>query len=302
MAEDYGVWAYAVAGPVPAGVLDGVTGMAGQPVHTVTAAGLTAAVSTVSLADFSEQALRANLEDLAWLEAAAWVHHRVIEAVARHVPVVPMRLATVYRGGESVAAMLTGRRHDFEAALSSVRARTEWGVKVYAAQPRTAGTDAAGGAGGPGAAYLRRRKAALSASEKARQEAAASAEDIHAALRGLAVAALVRPPQGPQLTGQAGQTILNSAYLVDNDRAGGWRAAVSEVASRHRAVRVELTGPWPPYSFAAIDEEPLPPPHAEAASGPAGRAGGPAGRAGHRPGGASHPPAGGRPACGRASR
>src|SRR5205814_2826687 len=103
---------------------------------------------------------------------------------------------------------------------------------------------------------------------KARQEAAASAEDIHTALRGMAVAALVRPAQSPRLTGQAGQMILNSAYLVDNDRAGGWPAAVSDLAGRHRAVRVELTGPWPPYSFAAIDEEPLPRPRAQAASSP----------------------------------
>jgi gas vesicle protein GvpL/GvpF len=286
MAEDYGVWAYAVAESMPGGVLDGVTGMAGQPVHTVSAAGLTAAVSTVSLAGFSEQALRRNLEDLAWLEAAAWTHHRVIEAVARQVPVVPMRLATVYRGGESVAAMLTGRRYDFEAALTLVRARTEWGMKAYATQPRTAAAVTADGATSPGAAYLRRRKAELSASEKARQEAAASAQEIHAALRGLAVAALVRPPQGPQLSRQAGQLVLNSAYLVDNDRAEGWPAAVSEVASGHSAVRAELTGPWPPYSFAAIDSGPLSPPRSEAASGPAARPG-------RRPGGGGHLPVSG---------
>src|SRR5689334_9913235 len=114
MAENHGVWAYAVAESIQGGVLDGVAGIAGQRVHTVTAAGLTAAVSTVDLADFGEQALRRNLEDLAWLEAAAWAHHHVIEAIARHGPVVPMRLATVYRGDESVAAMLAERRYDFE--------------------------------------------------------------------------------------------------------------------------------------------------------------------------------------------
>lgn len=270
MAEDYGVWAYAVAETIEDGVLDGVTGVAGQRVHTVTAAGLTAAVSAVDLADYGEQALRRNLENLAWLEAAAWAHHHVIEAIARHAPVVPMRLATVYRGDESVAGMLAERRYDFEAALTTVRSRTEWGVKVYVKQPHTtpAGTTDTEPTS-PGAAYLRRRKSELSAGEKARQAAAASAEDIHTTLRGMAVAALLRPPQGQQLSGQPGQMILNSAYLVDNDRAEGWSAAVTELASRHAGVRVELTGPWPPYSFAAIEEKPLPRQAAAPPGGPA---------------------------------
>jgi hypothetical protein len=257
MAEDHGVWAYAVAEDIRSGVLAGVTGIAGQPVHTVTAAGLTAAVSAVDLAGFGEQALRRNLEDLAWLEAAAWTHHRVIEAIAHRAPVVPMRLATVYRGDESVAAMLAERRYDFEAALTTVRARTEWGVKVYVRQPPSTPAGATDtGSTSPGAAYLRRRKSELSASEEARRAAAASAEDIHTSLRDMAVAALLRPPQGQQLSGDAGQMILNSAYLVDDDRAEGWSAAVTELAGRHAGVRVELTGPWPPYSFAAIEEKP----------------------------------------------
>jgi gas vesicle protein GvpL/GvpF len=258
MAEDHGAWAYAVAEAIEGGVLDGLAGVAGQPVRTVTAAGLTAAVSAVDLADFGEQALRRNLEDLAWLEAAAWAHHHVIEAIAHHTPVVPMRLATVYRGDESVADMLAERRYDFEAALTTVRARTEWGVKVYVRQPdSTPAATPDTGSTSPGAAYLRRRKSELSASEGARRAAAASAEDIHIALRDRAVAALLRAPQGQQLSGQAGQMILNSAYLVDDDRAEGWSAAVTELAGRHADVRVELTGPWPPYSFAAIEEKPL---------------------------------------------
>jgi hypothetical protein len=118
----------------------------------------------------------------------------------------------------------------------------------------------AGPAGGapsrPGAAYLLRRKAELSASEDAKRAAAASAADLHAALSGLAAAAQVRPPQGPQLTGGAGQMIFNGAYLVANEHSADWSAAVKDLADRHPAIRVELTGPWPPYSFAAIEDSP----------------------------------------------
>jgi hypothetical protein len=256
-AGQQGIWVYAVAETARAGVPTDVPGVAGRPVGAVAAAGLTAVVSEVDLAEFGEQALRRNLEDLAWLEATAWAHHRVIDAFARSSPVVPMRLATVFGSTGRVAAMLEERACDLSAALALVDARTEWGVKVYAVERQSPPAGPAGGAPSrPGAAYLLRRKAELSASEDAKRAAAASAADLHAALSGLAAAALVRPPQGPQLTGGAGQMIFNGAYLVANEHSADWSAAVKDLADRHPAIRVELTGPWPPYSFAAIEDSP----------------------------------------------
>ena len=49
--------------------------------------------------------------------------------------------------------------------------------------------------------------------------------------------------------------VLNAAYLVADERAGQFVAAVSELAARHPAVQLALTGPWPAYSFAAPDGE-----------------------------------------------
>jgi hypothetical protein len=51
--------------------------------------------------------------------------------------------------------------------------------------------------------------------------------------------------------------VLNGAYLVDAGHGARFADAVKALADRHRAIRLELTGPWPPYSFAAVqDEEP----------------------------------------------
>lgn len=260
MADSRGVWAYAVSNRTDDTVLHEVTGVSGEPVYQVTADGLTAAVGAVPLAEFGDQALRRNLEDLAWLEAVARRHHEVIESAARGGPVVPMRLATVYHSDEGVSAMLSSHHGELAEALGRVSGRDEWGVKVYVPPRQSPEPGAPAGAdpasadpASPGASYLRRRKSELSAGEQARRSAAASAEEIHAVLSGLAAGSLLRPPQAPQLSGHTGQMILNSAYLVDTGRADRLREAVESLANRHRSVRVELTGPWPPYSFAAID-------------------------------------------------
>jgi hypothetical protein len=255
MPELHGVWLYAIAERPAMTGLSKLDGVAGGPVRTVTAAGLTAVAGDVPLAEFGEAPLRRNLEDLSWLEATARAHHRVIAAVAEQAPVVPMRLATVYRDDAGVAEALADRASDFRAALGWITARKEWGVKAYAARAahRDSGLPpAAERKAGSGTAYLQRRRRELSAQADSRREASASAEVINDRLAKLAAGTRLHPPQAPQLTGTDEQMILNAAYLLDEERGDEFAAAVDALAAQHPAVRLELTGPWPPYSFAGL--------------------------------------------------
>lgn len=254
-----GLWIYAITERVTEAGLRQLTGVGGEPVRAVRAARLVAVAEDVGLAEFGEEALRRNLEDMDWLEATARAHHRVIDAVAQQGPVVPMRLATVYRGEASVAAMLSERSGDFRAALERITGRQEWGVKAHMARPAepaeasSAARPARAGAGA-GAAYLQRRRDELTAQRRTRRDALASAEVIHAELSRHAAAARLHPPQAPQLTGNTAPMILNAAYLLDEESGADFAAAVTDLAGQYPAVRLELTGPWPPYSFAGLEE------------------------------------------------
>lgn len=262
MAAD-GTWVYAIAErvAVPDTPLAQVRGVGGQEVRTIEAAGLTAVAEDVGLAEFGEEALRRNLEDLDWLEATARAHHRVIDAVALQGPLVPMRLATIYSGDAQIAAMLSERGADLRAALGRISGHEEWGVKAYANRQPGPSDESATTAvpsrpgGGAGAAYLRRRRDQLTAQKHARQETLADAEEVHAELSRYAAETRLHPPQAPQLTGSKEPMILNAAYLLDNARREEFAAAVTALAGQHPGLRFELTGPWPPYSFAGMGEE-----------------------------------------------
>jgi Gas vesicle synthesis protein GvpL/GvpF len=262
VAEPRAVWVYAIAQRVAVERLGQLAGVGWGPLRTVAAAGLTAVAEDVDRAEFGEEALRRHLEDLAWLEAAARAHHRVIDAVAQQGPVVPMRLATVYSSDARVAAMLTERSTDLRGAMGRISGRKEWGVKAWAArQPVSGGatsdsrTGSARPGTGAGAAYLQRRRDQLSASKNARREALASAEAVHAALVRHAVATRLHQPQAPQLAGSQALMILNASYLVDDAHGENFAAAIAALAEQHRRVRLELTGPWPAYSFADTGED-----------------------------------------------
>lgn len=252
MTAEAGTYLYAVARDTGTGPPGGLSGVSGTPVRRIAHGGLAAYVSTVPLDRYGEEPLRRSMEDLDWLDEAARAHHRVVAAVAADGPAVPVRLVTVYAGDEQVRALLDRRRDGFEQALSRIAGRSEWGVKMYAAPDRAPEPEAPG-TGGPGAAYLRRRRAGLRSREEMWRRAGVRAERAHDTLASVAVAARRHRPQDPKLSGRREAMILNGAYLVDDDRGGAFRHTVDEL--RAEGDHLELTGPWAPYSFAELDDE-----------------------------------------------
>ncbi|MFI8965980.1 GvpL/GvpF family gas vesicle protein [Streptomyces sp. NPDC053493] len=232
-------------------------------------AGLAFVVSPVPRADFDETALKERFEDLAWLETVARAHHDVVQALAAHATVLPLRMATIYEDDERARQALTDRYGTFAERLARLRARTEYGVKISlppatadvtagtAAPAREADTAAPEPPTSPGKAYLQRRRVQHHAREAVHaqaQRAAAALEEIAARYASDRVR---HAPQRGTLAGPA-ENVLNDSYLVPDDQAEAFRAAVARAAEDFPDVRVDVTGPWAPYSFAMppADSEP----------------------------------------------
>ncbi|MEU4211013.1 GvpL/GvpF family gas vesicle protein [Streptomyces sp. NPDC026206] len=240
--------------------LDNVTGVAGEPVGGVRHLGLMALAGPVPAADYGEGRLPARLENLDRLEQIARAHQRVIDTVTATGPcVLPLRLATVFHDEAGVRTMLESRRSLLGSALDRLDGRTEWGVKVHALPADAPPAPAPGGprTGAPRAAmsgrdYLRRRVTERHAHEKEARRVEEAARGVHATLAALAEETRLYPPQNPELSRHPGHNILNAAYLVRHADGPRFTSAVGELADRAPGdgIRVELTGPWAPYSFA----------------------------------------------------
>jgi Gas vesicle synthesis protein GvpL/GvpF len=253
---DVGVYLYGVARDLDPVVLRDLSGVAGAPVRAVAEDGFTALISTVDLAEFGEEALRRNLESLPWLEAAARAHHGVVDAVARSAPTAPVRIATLYRDDDRVRELLREQQDELTEVLGRVVGRAEWGVKAYGsadASPQEPPDPDGDDGERPGMAYLRRRKLQQRSREDASRRLAEQGEEIHVTLSRYAVASRRHPPQDPRLSGHEGTMILNVAYLLEDDQSDAFAAEVDELRTRLPGIRVELTGPWPAYSFTELD-------------------------------------------------
>lgn len=264
------IWyCYAVARSFPDGAeLAELAGIHGAAVHTITHGDLVAVLSPVSADEFGEAGLSARLEDLDWLEDVARSHNAVVNWVAQRSATLPFRLGTIYLDQPRVREVLATEEHRLAAALDRVAGRQEWGLKVYTdPEEQTPGANAPAaddGAGDmrPGQSYLRRRKAARQAREVGWQEALRHSTEIDRALSELADNRRQHRPQSQELSGSAGQNVLNVAYLVTSENSDIFVARARKLEECAVACSIELTGPWAPYSFAvedlvaAEDEEP----------------------------------------------
>jgi hypothetical protein len=264
------VYLYAFTQPPPSlesARLQAVNGVSGAPVRTVEHAGLTAVVSSVPLGEYAEHALHDNLEDLDWLEQTARAHHAVVELVAHLAATAPVRLVTLFHDDQRVRQLIDQRRDDIEKALSRIADRSEWGVKAYSTPvtghpPPTepmGPTGSADGALRPGTAYLQRRGSQRRHRENTARRLADRAEEIHGTLGTYAVAGRRHRPQDPRLSRHEGVMVLNTTYLVDDHNSTAFLTAAERLGTRVEGIHVEVTGPWPAYSFSVLGEDPANP-------------------------------------------
>ena len=149
-------------------------------------------------------------------------HRDVIAALHRQTAVLPAPAAVVARDRSSILRWLEVHHVALCEALTFVDDRC--GARVHVTRSTVAASS-----GGP-----------LTA---APLDLDAVATDLFRALRRHAVAAtIVRHPvtEIERATG---------AFLVETDQWGAFADAVAAEDRRHDAVRLELTGPWPPYDF-----------------------------------------------------
>lgn len=246
--SDEATWLYAVV-PRPSPAAPETTGVAGQPVRIIEHAQVSAVVSSIGLERVEQEALRRELADPARLEEFVRSHHRVVTEQFELAPTVPFRLATVCPDDGRVHELLERRYDDLVAALATVARRAEWAVQARPAAAAHAAAPVEDDR--PGIAYLQRRRAEVSQQEAAQRTAASCAEQVNEALSRLAVAASRQPPAA----GQDGRSVLNAAYLVDDEQHDRFTTAVRAIGEQHRVLRLRVTGPWPAYSFVEIATE-----------------------------------------------
>jgi hypothetical protein len=261
-----GCYLYALVpatGPIPAR-RTGVDGT--HPIRTVRCGPVTAVVSDLDPETFGPEELERRLRDRGWVEEAVRTHDDVVRRAAETGPVLPLRFCTILRDEAGLAELLDRHRDGLVAALDRLADRQEWGCKLYRdhgtvadhvlrASPRVAEMAGEIDAAGEGRAWFLRKRLQDVVGEEVERLSAEHVAGCHDRLAALAGAGATLPLQRPEATGRAGEMVLNATYLVHGEDLDAFLAAADGLRAElaPRGFALQITGPWPPYSFVPDD-------------------------------------------------
>jgi hypothetical protein len=224
------LYVYALVDGEPEGPLG--TGLAGEPVHLLSSAGLRVVAG--------EMAARP-----APSPATLKAHDAVVRRLAERVPaLLPVRFGEWVEGQAALAERLAPRAPSLAEALALVRGCVQMTLRVFGQAAAVEGLPAfpaVDAEPGPGTRYLAARRREIE-----RSRSLPEIEPLREALRPLLRAERVRR----QETG----VLLGTAYhLVPRDATGAYLGALQAVGGAEGRLpaghRVTASGPWPPYAF-----------------------------------------------------
>jgi hypothetical protein len=170
--------------------------------------------------------------------ANLWDYEQVMERLMSDRTILPMQFGTVLADERAVRAMLRERAEQLRAGLERVSGAVELGIRAGWREAPPSEDHATANGGGTG--YMLERLAlhrqACDLVDRL-DPLAGLARDIHIRLLG------------------HGELPVLEAYLVNRDRVQEFTERVRDIDECNPEIELVCTGPWPPYSFAAVNDE-----------------------------------------------
>ena len=190
-------------------------------------------------------AVERNMENLEWLALHGVRHQQVVGEVAEQMVIVPARFGTVFSGEPALLKDVQGRKAALKKVFARISGGDEWGVKVFAERrvAAVAVTEAKSGK-----EYLQQKAARLkNRPERNDQEL----QELATALGKIATASA---PSG-KVSGAQPNLLWQATFLVPRSKRRQWDQALKNFVERWEGQRrIEVNGPWPPYSFVSDAE------------------------------------------------
>jgi hypothetical protein len=212
-------------------------------------------VADVPASVYAGGAIEARLSDLDWVSRCGTAHHAVADEIVQMHTVIPFRLFTLFSSDAKAVATLGRRAKTMDKALERVAGKTEWVLKISKpakgeVSPKLAEDSARAKADtSTGTSFLQKKAAAKHAAAEAAKRVLEDAARTYETLAAMASESTLR-----QVDSGAG-LLLDASFLVPSRKVAAFKRTLSQAADGllEAGCRVSFTGPWPPYSFVALE-------------------------------------------------
>ncbi len=224
---------------------------------------VTAVFSEVNLEEFTGPEAKARMEDLAWIGPRALRHEEVIIAVMEQVPVLPVRFGTVFSSFAAMKEPLREHRNTLLMFFRDTAGKKEWSIRAYVdrAQARSqiraerlAGEKEQLDSLSPGKRYFLEQKIKGAVEREVTSWLKGKGEYILRIVQEVSSSFSERRLLSREVTGLDEEMFFHGAFLVPDRSVDVLQGLTGDWNRHHEAqrLRLELSGPWPPYHFAPV--------------------------------------------------
>ena len=212
----------------------------------------------IDRSDFVGETGERNLSDVNWLTPRVMAHEEAVGQLSLQSSFYPARFGSLFSTEGSLhsyAVSATNRLNEF---FRLIRGKQEWGLKLFGNYAKAAKVQAErsgliqGGVPLKGANYLKLKQLQRDLSRtdsgvfvQARNAAVASIRTVFVDVKERSITAASKSDANDELLGSI--AVLERMEQASNVSA--WVEQWNLDSSRNGGIRIELSGPWPAYSF-----------------------------------------------------
>lgn len=238
---------------------------AGENLYTFCYGNLCAVAEKVDKDEFGEEGLKRNLTDITWIKEKAGLHEEIIENVMAETDVIPSKFGTLFNTDISLKAMLEQHEKEFDAILTKLAHKQEWGVKIYYNREKlktNLGNENSEilkiendiKSSSSGKSFFLRKKIEQIKEKSLNERLSECSSECFKQLKYLSSDACVNRLLPKEIIDMEGEMILNSAFLVEKDAAENFHNMINtlKMCYESKGFYLDCTGPWPPYNFCSL--------------------------------------------------
>ena len=216
--------------------------------------------------NFSEENLKKNFSDLAWVEKQTREHIRVISLVMEQGTTVPFKFGTVFKTKESLGVFFETYRHELTKNLEILNDKEEWSIKLFCNKELfqhhikdmsddIKALEAEMHDSKPGRAFIIKRKLAELMKDENHKQLSNYGQLFFEQISKLCSKTMINPLLPKEVTERSEDMVLNLACLVDKSNATVLVQKVEILSKEYRKAGLmpEVSGPWPAFSFIKIE-------------------------------------------------
>jgi hypothetical protein len=225
-------------------------------------------VKYVHESEFSEENFKRNLSDIQWLETNAREHVGIISALMEQNTVIPFKFGTIFHAEDSLKKFITDYSGSLIENFHHIKRKEEWSVKIYCDRKslceqidelseEAAALEKKILVSSPGKAYLLKRKKTDLIENEMDRLCKKYGQEYFNQFKNLSESTNLNNLLPKEFTGREDTMILNAIFLVSKNNAIDFKNTADKLMEKHGdfGFFIEITGPWPPFSFISIKEK-----------------------------------------------